>query len=352
MKIVSAYLAELYRSSLGGWNRFWFTPSDPATLGIIRILAGAMLLYTHLVWTIDLEAFFGGDAPWIDAATINELVFRGTAWTDAPQGQNFAWSIFWIADSTVALWTIHIGTLICFTMLTLGLFTRWVATLGFLLAVSYTNRAYGALFGLDQINVLLAFSLMIGPSGAAYSLDRWLARRRGQKIPHVDYHTGATVAVRLIQLHMCVIYFFAGIAKLQGPAWWSGEALWGAFANLEYQSLDMTGLAAYPVLIALLSHVSVAWELSYPFLIWPRLTRPIVVTLAVPMHLGIAFCMGMITFGLVMLIGNLAFVAPWLVRSVVERRDPRAITMTPDTPSPGESKRKRGANSRRPKQSV
>jgi hypothetical protein len=70
------------------------------------------------------------------------------------------------------------------------------------------------------------------------------------------------------------------------------------------------------------------------------------------MHLGIAFCMGMITFGLVMLIGNLAFVAPWLVRSVVERRDPRAITMTPDTPSPGESKRKRGANSRRPKQSV
>ena len=31
------------------WNAFWFTPRAPHTLGVIRILAGAMLLYTHLV---------------------------------------------------------------------------------------------------------------------------------------------------------------------------------------------------------------------------------------------------------------------------------------------------------------
>ncbi len=42
-----------------GWNRFWFTPADPATLGAIRIFAGAMLFYTHLVWSLDLRAFLG-----------------------------------------------------------------------------------------------------------------------------------------------------------------------------------------------------------------------------------------------------------------------------------------------------
>ncbi len=40
-----------------GWNRFWFTPSAPHTLALMRILAGAMLLYTHLVWAKDLIAF-------------------------------------------------------------------------------------------------------------------------------------------------------------------------------------------------------------------------------------------------------------------------------------------------------
>ena len=42
--------------------------------------------------------------------------------------------------------------------------------------------------------------------------------------------------------------------------------------------------------------------------------------LAVPLHLGIAICMGMMTFGLVMLIANLAFVPPRFVRAVFGER--------------------------------
>jgi hypothetical protein len=44
-----------------------------------------------------------------------------------------------------------------------------------------------------------------------------------------------------------------------------------------------------------------------------------VLAIAVLAHGGIALFLGMITFGLVMLIGNLAFVPPDVVRSVVER---------------------------------
>jgi hypothetical protein len=39
----------------------------------------------------------------------------------------------------------------------------------------------------------------------------------------------------------------------------------------------------------------------------------------VPLHLGIAVCLGMVTFGLIMLVGNLAFVSPALVRSCIDR---------------------------------
>ena len=109
---------------------------------------------------------------------------------------------------------------------------------------------------------------------------------------------------------MCVIYLFAGLSKLAGPSWWDGSAIWLSFANLEYQSLDMTWMAAYPLVISFMTHLSVMWEVSYAALIWPRLTRPIWVALAIPLHLGIAICLGMITFGLIMLVGNMAFIEP------------------------------------------
>jgi hypothetical protein len=116
---------------------------------------------------------------------------------------------------------------------------------------------------------------------------------------------------------MCVIYLFAGMAKLTGPAWWDGTAMWMAFGNLEYQSRDMTWMADWPWLMNLMTHVTVFWELSYWALVWPRLTRPVVLLLAIPLHMGIAICLGMMTFGLIMLVGNLAFVSPALVRAVL-----------------------------------
>jgi hypothetical protein len=130
----------------------------------------------------------------------------------------------------------------------------------------------------------------------------------------------ANIAIRLLQVHMCIVYLFAGAGKLFGDSWWDGGAMWGALANYEYQSFDLTFLAAHPLVINFLTHLTVAWELSYAALVWPRLTRPIVILLAIPLHLGIALGMGMMTFGLVMLIGNVAFISPALVRAVLDRR--------------------------------
>ena len=60
---------------------------------------------------------------------------------------------------------------------------------------------------------------------------------------------------------MCIIYLFAGTAKLTGPAWWDGTALWMALGNMEYQSLDMTWLADWPQMMNLMTHVTVFWEI-------------------------------------------------------------------------------------------
>jgi len=290
---------------LAGWNRFWFEASDPATLGMIRICAGAMLFYTHLVWSLDLTAFVGPDG-WLPSQSV-EMLQQGT----------YAWSyLWWIEDSPALLWTAHIAALVVFALLTVGLWTRVTSILALVAALAYVERLTGALFGLDQINVMLALYLAIGPSGDAFSLDRWLKGRKAGAPPPVRHSWTANLAIRLIQIHMCVIYLFAGMAKLTGPAWWDGTALWMAFGNMEYQSLDMTWMAYYPLLINVMTHVTVFWELSYSALVWPRLTRPVVLLLAIPLHMGIAICLGMITFGLAMLIGNMAFLSPEFVRGL------------------------------------
>lgn len=297
------------RSWLGDWvrlwDRFWFSPRRPETVSLMRILLGSVLVYTHWVWTLELEVFLARDG-----------VFRSEYSAAIHGGQPWAWSHFNWSDSPLWLWGSHFAGLAIMTAFLLGLWTRLTSILTVLLVISYAHRASGALFGLDQINGFLALYLALTPCGACYSVDAWLRNRRAG--PGGGTSIRATVmtnlGTRLIQLHLCLVYLFAGLGKLQGPAWWEGTAMWGAVASLEYQTVDLTFLAAWPWVINALTLSTLAWECSYPFLIWPRLTRPLWLGMAVLVHTGIGLCMGMITFGLIMIIANLSFVEPAWVR--------------------------------------
>jgi len=313
---VRDYLGEVWEA----WNQFWFTPTSPSTLSAIRVLTGAMLLYTHLVWSFDLDAFFGQDG-WLPRQLMHEVHQSA----NDPDGagpllgdQRLIWTHFNYIHSPTLRLAAHLAALMVFFLLMIGLFSRTMAILAYLLAVSYANRITpGAYFGLDKINCMLAMYLMLGPCGARYSIDRLWRLRRGapSEVPPSSF---ANLAIRLIQVHMCIIYFFSGMAKLLGATWWAGDAIWYSVANLEYQSMDMTWIVKHQWLVNLMTHVTVFWELTYCALVWPRLTRPWVLAMAMVLHGGIIFALGMPTFGLVMLIGNLAFVSPQTVRKIFD----------------------------------
>jgi len=305
MKALLRGITDWVREGAAGWDRFWFTPSVPHSLGVIRILTGWMLLYTHLVWALHLESFLGPTS-WVSP----------TASRHAAEGAH-VWSHLWFIHSMPVLWVAHIGAMVVFLLLMLGLFTRWVSALAWLLAVSYCHRLNGALFGLDQVTAMLSMYLMIGPSGAVYSLDAWIAKRRQPQKNPAAPTTAANIAIRLIQMHMCIIYLFGGIGKMRGETWWLGDAFWLSIANYEYQSLNMTWLVRYPLLTAIATHATVFWETFYCVLIWPRWTRTLTLIMAVFVHGGIALFLGMPTFGLAMLIGNLAFISPETMQRVV-----------------------------------
>ena len=290
------------------WNEFWFRPSAPQMLAMIRILTGLMVLYSHAVWTLEFDGFIGGE--------LLSSGYRANLFQNAIDS-TFAWSHFdWLPTT---LWMpAHVLGLLAVACFVVGWQTKIFSWITAALVISYANRATGALFGLDQILAFLTLYLAVSNCGGAFSIDRWLKSRKHHNLGASQLSPWNSIATRLIQIHLCVVYLFAGLGKCQGDTWWNGEAIWGALASHEYQTVDMTFMADQMAVVAVITLLTLFWEVSYAALIWPKLTRPIMLTLAIPMHLGIGICMGMMTFGLVMLIANLSFVSPkWFLRSPV-----------------------------------
>ncbi len=290
---------------ISAWDEFWFKPTDTATLGLIRILTGGLLFWTHLVWSFDLSSFFGTDG-WIESSIHTEM----------HQGIG-RFSLFdWIGP-TWLLWIVHVLNLIAFFLLMVGFFSRYIAVWSFVAAISYASYVTpGAFFGLDSISCILITYLTLGPCGARYSIDS-LMRQRAEK-PILYQSSLATVSVRLIQVHLCIVYLFSGMSKLEGLYWRNGAATWFTVANVEYRSLDMTWMANFIWLAELMTHVTVFWELFYCCAIWNRLARPWMLLSAIGVHGFIGLAMGMPEFAMAMLIANLAFVAPSLVRATLD----------------------------------
>ena len=93
---------------------------------------------------------------------------------------------------------------------------------------------------------MLALYLIFGPCGARYSIDRlWRLRRGNTEVPA---SSTANLAIRLIQVHMCIIYLFSGIAKMQGEPWVTGEASWLSFAmyRISVARHDLDGQPSLP----------------------------------------------------------------------------------------------------------
>jgi len=288
------------------WDAFWFTPADPLPLAVIRIATGALLAWSSMVWLGDAQAFFGNDA-WLRPEDVWRM-------NDQP------WQWSWYFAAPAAAGGLTLVTLVAAVCLMLGLATPLAALVSFAGLVSAANRAPLTVFGLDDTLGMLLVPLVIGPSGAVLSLDAVLGR--GDARPGVR----ANIALRLLQIHLCVVYFFSGSGKLLGASWWEGTALWGAIANGQYRTLDLTGLARHPLVVNALTLATLFWELGYAALVWPRLTRPLVLAMAAPVHLGIGLAMGMMEFGLAMLVANLAFVPAAAFRGLGSRIFPRPHT--------------------------
>jgi predicted DCC family thiol-disulfide oxidoreductase YuxK len=339
-------LIDLTSAARRGWTSFFFTPADPTPLGLIRIAVGLLALWSLFVLGLDLEDYFGGHG-WADPAVIREL---------QRLRQPLAWS-FWFLIPDAFLRPVWVGCLAIIGLFTVGLFSRTMAVLTWIIVVSTVRRVPIALFGFDQILSTLGLYLAVTlASGQAVSLDRFLTRwreaRAAARLPHDGSSTrgrrvspvssgvpaatvSANLALRLIQLHLAFIYAMAGLAKLRGVSWWNGMALWGTMTAGEFVTIDFTPLANWPIVLNVLTHASLALELLFPILIWVPILRPLLIAGAIAMHLGIAVVApGLTEFGLAMIAANLAFLSGIWLRSLATREEQPAMKVLFDGACP------------------
>jgi uncharacterized membrane protein YphA (DoxX/SURF4 family) len=285
----------------------------------VRIATGLILTWSCAVWLLDVDALFGTRG-WLAPTEVWRM-----------NDQPWQWSWYFAASSPTMLRVLAGVTLAAAVLLTIGLATPLAALVAFVGLVSAANRAPLNVFGLDDTLGMLLVPLLIGPSGACLSVDRLLAGAgrggAGEAAPSV----AANIALRLLQVHLCVVYFFSGAGKMLGASWWEGTALWGAVANDRYRTLDLRWLAHHPLVVNALTLGTLFWEVAYPALVWPRLTRRLFLAMAVAVHLGIGLAMGMMEFGLAMISANLAFVPADAYRRLGRSLSPRvaASSRTP-----------------------
>jgi hypothetical protein len=310
-------MTEFLVNAWQGWQRFWFDKTDPLPVCVMRWPMVGMILYTHLIWTFDFEAFFSDQASWQSREFVQQY-----------QSEQFAYSFWWLV-SAQWMWAVHCVCLLVISLFWVGFATPITGWMTLLIVVSYANRVPLAMYGLDQVNGIAAFYLAIAPSGSRLSVDAWIRRKRfqlaasgrraGSMIATIAFwgacpehycrsSSSTRLALRLFQVHLCFIYLWGGLGKLQGETWWNGEAIWYAVSSLDYQSNDLTWIVYFPWLYQALSVGTWAWEISFPILVWQDRLRPWVLMVGLTMHLGIGMFMGMWTFGLAMLFLYLSFI--------------------------------------------
>ena len=287
------------------WERFWFRDVETSTLALFRIAFALVVV----AWTISLApalySFYGDDG----------------ILPSQPDGPLGSWGLLQLDSGPVAVTIVYLLLLVGALCLAFGFKTRLAAVVVFVCLVSFARRDPWVLNSGDLLVIVLSFYLMLAPSGAALSVDRWLAAR-----PRFwEFPRRSLWPLRLIQVQVSLLYFFAVWAKLRGDTWNDGTAVSYAFRIEDLERFPVPGFVTDSLLLVnLLTYGTLAVELALAILVWNGKLRPWVLLLGVGLHLGIDYAVRVGFFSYAALVAYIAFLPPETVRSWVYRLRDRA----------------------------
>jgi CubicO group peptidase (beta-lactamase class C family) len=287
------------------WRDTWFRPVSPRPLAGLRV-GLPLLLLVHLVWlSDDFLSLHGsrGIIPW----ELTDLL--RDPWVPGLPTLAKAFLPLGISEHTAItlLLSGYAGSLLS---LALGIRNRLSAFLAWGLHLGLVTSAFASYYGVDQLANSFLFYLFVFPSGRAWRFaSRPVSSRREETIP--------VGCLRVMQVHLCVIYLAAGLDKAMGSQWWNGEAIWQTVSQPAFSTFDLRWLATHSWIPMLAGWGTLVVEIGYALLIWPRRTRKVWCIATIGLHLGTCLFMGLVFFsGVMILLTSCLFLIP---EEVVER---------------------------------
>lgn len=124
------------------------------------------------------------------------------------------------------------------------------------------------------------------------------------------------------KIQFLLVYLFAGLYKLQGTYWLSGEALFQVLSIREFSHpwLQQWLLEQHTLLKAG-TWAALVYQLVFPIAVWFKLLKKPLILFGILFHLFIAFGMGLPDFGLFMMVSYLMFVDDKSAKNILIRFD-------------------------------
>jgi uncharacterized membrane protein YphA (DoxX/SURF4 family) len=291
---------------------FLFPAESDNWLAILRLGLGLQLTSYSLSLRNDWNYLLSGTA-----GLINRNLTEALLSVESHFAPRFGWLValgtrVGLREETV-LSVAWICLLAAGCSLLIGLACRFSAILAWFLHLCAAKSGGFVSYGVDNFMTIGLFYLMLSPLPDRFSLD-WRLRKSRPRDPQLlgFWH-------RVLQLHLCVIYFFSGLAKCLGSGWWDGSNIWRALIRPPFNILDPEILVRWKYLFPVAGIFICVLEIGYPFFIWNSKTRKIWLICICAMHAGIGLTMGMYLFALIMIVLNVAAFGPGLIRAEGER---------------------------------
>lgn len=289
------------------WNEFWYGEKNLKALAIFRIAIAAIFFSFFLSRIPDLELFY----------TNTGLIHSSNFMMDENLA-HYHQSIFRYVDSLELVQALHALLLLSLFTLTIGYKTRLSSVLVYVLHLMFIQRNPGVQYGIDFIGTFYLFYLMFTKSNAYYSLDALLAQRKKRlmkKFRAPDLFS--SVAIRFMQIQICIIYFYAGAAKLKGTRWWNGSAIWDVFSMEGLARWDLSFVVWIPDALVFLCYLVLLWEIYFPVLVWFQKSRIPIIIFGTLMHLGFAILINIPNFSIFMISIYILFLSNQNIESIL-----------------------------------
>jgi hypothetical protein len=287
---------------------FLFPKTSDTWLGVLRIGLGLQVIFYCLSLWPDWNFVFLGGGNGLISRDLTEAVFT----LDCPFLPRLSWFVeigshLWLRETTVLS-----ITLFCFLasgcFLTAGLCCRSAAIVAWFLHLAAATSGGLMTYGVDNFMTIGLFYLMWSPLPDRFALDSRFWRRRARDPQLLGFFQ------RVLQLHLCFIYFFGGLDKCLGLGWWNGASVWRALLRPPFNVIPPQILVHWSYLLPPIGILVCLIETGYPVFIWSKNTRLIWLTAVLTMHIGIALAMGLYLFASIMIILNLAAFGPGLIQ--------------------------------------